>query len=655
MSETNDDEPGAGGEGIDGVRAAGAKSKSAPDMRNKRTAGDAYDVEDLGQDCPVQPLGFLLQKQYFLDWAGQLIELDTRFQKGELMALFGTQIGWLDNKWPKWKPKPGTGKKGEPPEWIFDDFDQADAQRALLGACAKAGLFNPRGKVRGRGAHRGDHGELILHCGDEVVVAGAISGLRRPTAPKGHKPGLVTGYVYPRAEKLPVPGKRALMAAHAVELLETLDTWNWRDQTRVEIEIGDERKRVGLASYLLLCWIAAATLGGALHHRPHVWITGPSGSGKTTLQQLIRDLMDQWGVSTEDATEAGVRQLLDQDTLPVMFDEIEPDAENESAHTKIVILARLSYSGSQSVRGTSEHKAKQFVAKSCFLFSSIHHHELPQADRNRLAVLHLDAFEIGTPPLEPPDGMRDLGAALRRRLVDQWHRLDATYEVYAREMLRQGYSGREQNTYGTLLAAGDLLLYDATPDPQAMHETNRAAELVRALHHLIDKARAEAESTVERCVRRLASQRLPAKSGEDQQNVGRWIEIALVEAIANPDDKRARAKLRSHGMRLVNLEADHAKGQGGLLDLFQLKGGYLAVASKSNHGMAEIFANSDWKKGVWSQALSGVSGAITNKKSRYGGPPEQCVLVPIGEIVDVGSVEKEAEGVAKGLFNPPAP
>lgn len=639
-------------EGIDGVRAAGADPRPAPDLREQEPGGgDSYDEAELGEDCPVQPLGHLQKSNYFLDWAGQLIELDSRFQKGELMMLFGTQIGWLDDNFPQWKLKPGTGVKGVPPDFESDGFSQKDAQRALILACAKKQLFNPRGKVRGRGAHRGDHGELVLHCGDQVLT-GAAHGLRKPLPPKTHRPGLVAGYVYPRADRLPVPAPKPAPIAIGIELVEMLGTWNWKDRTTIAIDAGGDRTvTVRVAAYLLLCWAAAATLGGALRHRPHVWITGPSGAGKTTLQQLLRDLMDQWGVFTEDASEAGVRQLLDQDTLPVMFDEIEPDADNGDVHMRIVKLARLAYSGGEALRGSQDHKAKSFVARSCFLFSSILHHELPQQDRNRMAVLGLDAFAVGTPPLEVPAHVKDWGSALRRRLIEQWHRFDATYEVYARSMLTLGYSGREQNTYGTLLAAGDLLLHDAIPDPTAMHESNRTAELVKALHHMIHKARAEAESTDERCLRHLASYRLPARSGREQLTVAGSIEAAIIEAIVAGEEKPARTKLKTHGLDIVNLKSDHDKGngQGGLIDLYRLQGGYLAVAASSNKGAQEIFHGSTWSAGGWSQALGGISGAITNKKRRFGGPPTNCVLVPIGEVIDVDAVESAAAMVQQRL------
>jgi hypothetical protein len=272
--------------------------------------------------------------------------------------------------------------------------------------------------------------------------------------------------------------------------------------------------------------VSAALLGGALRIRPHGWIVGPSGAGKTTLQQFLRLLMGDWAVSTEDATEAGVRQLLDQDTLAVMFDEIEAEADNHDVVMRIVRLARLAYSGASSLRGSSDHQAKQFVARSCFLFSSIHHHELPAQDRNRIAILALSPFAKDTPQFIVPELAKEWGDQLRRRLIEQWPRFDATLAYYQAEMLRQGYSGREQDTYGTLLSCGDLLLHDDAPD--ALKAMGRAQEKVRDLGVLVDAARTEAEDTSERCVKHLASQRLTAAGGQPQETVARWIQKLII-------------------------------------------------------------------------------------------------------------------------------
>jgi hypothetical protein len=270
------------------------------------------------------------------------------------------------------------------------------------------------------------------------------------------------------------------------------------------------------------------------------------------------------GVSTEDATEAGVRQLLDQDTLAVMFDEIEAEADNHDVVMRIVRLARLAYSGASSLRGSSDHQAKQFVARSCFLFSSIHHHELPAQDRNRIAILALAPFAKDTPQFIVPELAKEWGDQLRRRLIEQWPRFDATLSYYQAEMLRQGYSGREQDTYGTLLACGDLLLHDEAPDQ--LKAMGRAQEKVRDLGVLVDAARTEAEDTSERCVKHLASQRLTAAGGQPQETVARWIQKLIIRIHNKEDHKPIREKLGGHGIRVVHLRKDHEDTQGGLVD-----------------------------------------------------------------------------------------
>jgi hypothetical protein len=626
------------------IAAAAGAPLDAPDLRPSTgaEAGDDLDVAELGDDCPVQPLGFLKQKMYFLDVAGQLIELGTEMRKGELIALFGTRAAWLDAKWPQWK-KVGerTGPDGETVPIFEPDtekgFNQAKAQRGLILACHKRRLFDPKGKVRGRGAHLGDDGELVLHCGDHIIVGGRKGVRGRLLKTASFKPGLVGSHVYPTAPAIAPPAEAPAPIHIGAQVLTFLKSWNW--------------KRKEIDAYLLLCWLATACLGGALRNRPHGWITGPSGAGKTTLQDFLRQLMDDWAIFTEDATEAGVRQLLDQDTLAVMFDEIEPDEGNADVHMKIVKLARLAYSGGSGLRGGQDHVSKQFVARSCFLFSSIHHHELPPQDRNRIAILHLSKFPKGTAQLVMPAMLKDWGAQIRRRLVEQWPRYKATLAAYQTEMLRQGYAGREQDTYGTLLACGDLLLHDeAPPEPVQAHLNgmpDRCAELVDKLARVLDSVRAEAEDTTERALKFLTSRRLPAAGGKEQVNVGRWIEMKVIEAALGEAKGAAASKLLTHGLRVVHLAPDHDKdnGQGGLAEAVApaTREMFLAIANGTNQGMAELFADSTWRGGIWNQAFALAEGAIVNKKSRFGGRPEGCVLVPLAEAIDVDAALHEAQ------------
>jgi hypothetical protein len=319
---------------------------------------------------------------------------------------------------------------------------------------------------------------------------------------------------------------------------------------------------------------------------------------------------------------------------------------------KIVRLARLAYSGRIELARV-ERPPGQAIRRSIVLpVLSIHHHELPAQDRNRIAILRLSAFptdqrQLAASFLVPAAGAR-MGHQLRRRLIEQWPRFDATLAVYQAEMLRQGYSGREQDTYGTLLACGDMMLYDDEPFVQT---GSRAYQKVRELASIIDASRNEAIDLTERCLRHLASHRLPAKGGESQETVARWVQKLIVQIVAKNTEARDTTKLRlgAHGLRVVNLQKDHEKGQGGMVDAYvamQENGEpfpmWLAVANKTNRGTQEIFANSSWQGGVWTQSLSLVEESFHNKKARFGGgSPEGCVLVPLTALVDVEDAIRE--------------
>lgn len=654
--------------GIDSVAAAAAEPVTAPDMRTAEPeAGDAYDISELGPQCPVTPLGAQGKICWFLDYRGGLFDLSSRCEKGELMMLFGTRMAYLETKWTAWKKtgEAATGEiddKGKPVmRAIFEPngFDQTKAQKGLILASAKMPPFDPTNKVRGRGAHRGKDGELILHCGDQLLIGGRRGVRGQPVKTAVAKVGFHGGFVYPRAVALPHPDDRPAEVNIAMEVMRLLETWRW--------------KRGAIEAYLMLCWLMTANAGGALKNRPHGWIVGPSGAGKTTLQDFIEALMGEWGLRTEDASAAGVRQLLDQDTLAVMFDEIEAEENNQDAVMQIVRLARLAYSGASAVRGSTDHKARQFVARSCFLFSSIHHHELPAQDRNRIAILSLAPFPKNTEKLVLPATLQQWGHALRRRLVEQWHRFDATLARYQAEMLAQGYSGREQDTYGTLLACGDLALHDSMPLERGTAEArgviDRVRDKVRELAGVVDAMRAETIDTTERCIGHLLSSRLPAAPGASQETVARWIQKSLI-TIANVKAaggrktilNKARDKLAMHGLRLFHLEQDHDKGngQGGCLEayLFEEKPGalgtgqlaaqvFLAIANQTNAGVREIFAKSAWASGNWNQPLALIPGAVTNKKQRFGGgKAEGCTLIPLAEFMDVADVLQQAQEAA---------
>lgn len=672
------------------IAQAAESAAEVPDLRPSSgdAHADSFDAMQLPDDCPVTPLGHLQDKIYFLDYRGQIRTLGSEMRKGELMLLFGTGMGWLDDVFPQYKNIGGNTDKN-PPNLVKDGFNQTKAQRALLAAAAGAGLFDPAGKVRGRGSHKGANGEIILHCGDRLLIGGRKGARGQARRTGWEKPGVIGRQIYSTAAPLPHPAEKPAEAKAGRALLGLLSLWPWSSGVLAAVD-HDGRDKVPIEALLVLGFIGCAKVCGAIGWRPHVWVVGPSGAGKSTFQELVSRLLADWALESQDPSEAWISQSLMDQRLPVLYDEPEPTEDQSSYVRKVIALARLASSGGKKGRGSSDHKAMDFAIFSCFLFSSIVHHELEQQDRNRMAVLGLRKFAAGTAALGVDDmeamlankwgvkmTLRDLGLAFTRRLVEQWGRYEATRGSYQAELMRHGADPRAQNTYGELLAMADLMLFDSAPenrldlgdineaDPEA---ESRCGRLVSALEPMLRTASAEAENTADRCLGRLSQFRLTAAAGKHQETVGRWIERAMVAILMGVDGSaEARNKLRSHGMKLVHV-THHAKaGEDGetietigaidaYLDPDPATGSpiYLAVGNRNSEALRQIFANTSWKGGEWQQALRMIDGAVQQAvKIRFDGPPQYAALVPINAVVDLRAVREEANLAMASLADLP--
>lgn len=630
--------------GLASIAQAAASPQDAPDMLpglEPDSADPRKSIEDfspLPPDCPVQALGKYGKLYYFMDDIGQLVEVSSQFTKGDVYSLFGNDPSRAEQIFPQYGPPVKdlngdavTDDRGKP-LFSIKGLDQTKAQKGLIRACSWAGIFDPNTRVRGRGAHLGRDGEIILHCGGELLVGPTIGLRGQRKASRYVSTGLIDGSVYPAGPKLPKPATEASSIGEATETLLLLRQWNWRAPD--------------VMPEILLGFIGAALIPGALPWRPHLWLNASSGAGKTTLMNVIEYHMGDWLLRVENATEAGIRQTLGHDALSVLVDEFEAEASDDTK-AKVLGLARISSSGGTAVRGSSEHKGQQFTAKSCFLFSSILHQPLISQDRNRITVLDALALPQGAKePIIVPELLRVRGASMRRRMVEQWPRFAATYDRYRMEIQREGFSARHGSQYGVLLTCADMLLYDEAPHSLDIgdvgHDDGRVKRHVAALLPIIMQAEVDGESDHVRCLRTLTTHRLPAASGQEQESVGRWIVKALAPA-DGPDDThahRAMQKLKTYGLRLVNAKPPESQGKrwGIEREFSTYKFVYLAVSTaKENKGLGEIFDRTDWKGGVWSQSLNRVKGkdpardgeAIGRVMVRYDGNPESSTLVPL--------------------------
>lgn len=539
----------------------------------------------LGEACPVTPLGTQDGVYFYLDAVGQLRSLKARDHGNkDLLALFAPRTDFVHSTWPR------MNRNG-----LTDGWRPELAAEELMNACAFQGVWNAFDRVRGRGAWRDAAGGLILHVGDKVLLDG-----------EWRRTGMHDDFVYPAAPPVSRPMEGQAASVRMDELLALLKSWNW--------------KRPELDPYLMLGWLGAAKVAGALHWRPLAWVTGDAGTGKSTLHALIKGLMGQGLLATSDATEAGIRQTLGNQTLPVAIDEAEADEDNRKLQS-LIKLARQAASGGDITRGGADHSASRFQARSCFLLSSILIPPLKSQDRSRLAILDLKPLPIGgTEPKLEADWMGEMGAIMGRRMLDGWARFDATLRTY-RTMLQQvGHGGRGADQFGTLLACMDLLLADTIPRPE---DAGQWASLL-AVNSLSETSNNLGEA--ERCLAYLLTSSVALDGGGRPQTVAYWVDRASADLDAHflgletTDVNNAAEKaLANIGMRVQRRKADGSK--------------WLAVAV-AHQGLTRIFAGSHWQassgaNGVWGQALARLPDADDDANVRITKKQTKCVRLPL--------------------------
>ncbi len=547
--------------------------------------------------CPIEPLGVMNDRCYYIDAHRQVREVKARDHSHlNIRHLFGDQPYLLSRWWPRYS-RDGKTVTGFRPEEVAED---------LMRAAARKGMWNAFQRLRGCGAWLDEEGELVLHAGDAIWIDG-----------DWQEPGRIDGrHVYPAGEPQPRPArKKAPIGPQgaAEKLLELFRTWRWR--------------RPDTDPELLLGWIAAAMIGGALDWRPMVWITGDKATGKSTLQSLIVKIMggESALIAIADASAAGIWQKLGMSSLPVAIDEIEAEEDNRRSQA-VIKLARLAASGGVVIRGGADHQSAEFKARSCFLFSSILVPPLPPQDRSRMAILELGALMSITAPTLKPRELAEFGTQLRRRLLDNWSRYGETLERYRVALAGVGHTGRGADQFGTILACLDLLRFDTAPDNDSLDDW---AEKLRPTAQELSDDNADHY----RCVQHLLTQTVDVFKGGRRRTVSELIEQAMGipdHEGENPNVTEARKALGTLGLRVVG-EMDGAA-----------KAWFLAVAN-NHQGTANLFKGSHWSGGVWIQAWTRVTGARPSETSRhFAGANSRCWLLPLATTMpDAVRVAKE--------------
>lgn len=448
-----------------------------------------------------------------------------------------------------------------------------------------AGFFDPA-RIRGRGAWI-DHHRFVFHLGDRLIVDGTTRHLPADVSPS---------HLYPLAPPLVGPGDASpLSDDEALLVLAIASRFHWD---------------VPASSLLLGGWIALAPFCGALSWRPHVWITASAGAGKSAIVDrfvtpLLSDLAMVYAGS--GVTEAGIRQELRSDALPVVIDEAEGNERTDRARVQsILALARPSASaqGAAVVKGSAGGESTRFCIRSMFLFSSISSGLTQSSDHRRCVELsllppgemdpaarqaHWEALDRDIETLITPEFAQRLIA----RTASILPKLLRSIVVFKRVAAKHFDSQALGDQYGTLLAGAWSLQSSQPPTDE------QALDLITSQEWSSYRESADVPDEV-KCRDLIFEHqiRVEAQHQTVTRSIGELCAIALGLSPLDP---------------VLSMEAIAVLGRHGI----RAEAGRVYLRNGSTQ-VAKILADTPWRE-AWKQLLLRLRGAQREGPTRFTG------------------------------------
>lgn len=255
-----------------------------------------------------------------------------------------------------------------------DGINWDEVLEVMVMEAQRMGIYDP-GMIRGRGAWW-DRGKWAVHLGSRVVMGDGEN------APVSYALSEIDSkYVYPQAKPLTLSFDNPLQSQQSRILAEICAMPRWTDP---------------LFGNLLAGFIFLAPICGALNWRPHLWVTGAQGTGKSFIMtEIVTRVLEGVAIAVQgDTSEAGIRQTLEHDAVPIIWDEFESETKKAEQRTEDV-LAMVTRASSESqagmVKGGADGKATSYKTRSMFIFGSISVGIKQNAAKSRITKLSLMA------------------------------------------------------------------------------------------------------------------------------------------------------------------------------------------------------------------------------------------------------------------------
>jgi hypothetical protein len=377
-------------------------------------------------------------------------------------------------------------------------------------------------------------------------------------------------------------------------------------------------------------WIVSAIYCAALETRPSMWVTGEAGSGKSMLFRYISDLLGESALASESATSAGIRQKIDDSSVPVLLDEFETSGtdQNVGATKSILKSMRSAYtSKSATIKGTSSQLGKQYREQYPFAFFSVSSPVLESADAGRIVRLRMESTEHK----EPVPSALNISKEDRARFIwSIWRNWDLYCEILKAVTLEYGAQerladSREKDTYCTVIA-GSILIYSI------LHRIKRVEELSEFIASFI-------RVTLENMKDELEATRAQRKDHDVVYSVimDTKIRVEYTQHNDSSDTDSTRTETMTIGMAVNKAEngdefADRALRMIGIRAKLSVKDSsstYTAIAVQ-NVELAKLLAGSRWKSnGAWAEPLKATPDCLKNYPVQFTSTRVKAVLIPV--------------------------
>jgi len=313
-----------------------------------------------------------------------------------------------------------------------------------------------------------------------------------------------------------------------------------------------------------------------------------------------------------NTTEAGLRQTLKSDALPVVFDEAESNEKADQTRMQAILaLARVASSetNAQMIKGSPNGEVIRFHLRSMFFLSSISTALKQGADRTRFAQLTLRStskFNKHERAAHWEMLERDLDKKITeqtaQRLISRTFTLvkviKENIRIFSRLAGEKFDSQRLGDQYGALLAGAYSLM------SSNLVTLEKATEMINGLSW---ESYSEATELPDerRCLQTILQH--PVKIEHENMLLGELVEVAQGKYHNELNNEQAQDTLGRHGLKV---------------------GKDCLMVSNTSEALREILNGTSWQHS-WSQVLTRLPNAEKAPATRFKGQGSVAKAVKI--------------------------